>query len=70
MNTVSSFNVGDGGVKRSELVNWYLKEHEEEISSEEELLARKLLVEKVIDRLINHVSCVPTKIYTTVYIHT
>ena len=48
--------LGDGGVKRSELVNWYLLEHEEEIGSEEELLARKMLVEKVIDRLIEHVS--------------
>jgi DNA replication licensing factor MCM6 len=41
-------------VKRSDLVKWYLLEHEEEIDSEEELLMRKMLVEKVIDRLIEH----------------
>lgn len=43
-------------MKHSELVNWYLKEHEEDIGNEEELLARKMLVEKVITRLIDHVS--------------
>jgi DNA replication licensing factor MCM6 len=45
-------------VKRSDLVKWYLLEHEEEIDSEEELLMRKMLVEKVIDRLIEHVSLI------------
>jgi DNA replication licensing factor MCM6 len=50
----SKSSEGDGGVKRSDLVKWYLLEHEEEIDSEEELLMRKMLVEKVIDRLIEH----------------
>ncbi|ESO02705.1 hypothetical protein HELRODRAFT_185013 [Helobdella robusta] len=45
---------GCGGVTMSALVDWYLKEIEDEIDSEEELLTKKSLVEKVIKRLINH----------------
>lgn len=45
-----------GGVRQSELVNWYLKEVEEEIESVEELSEKKLLVEKIIERLVQHVS--------------
>nr|CAD7589912.1 unnamed protein product [Timema genevievae] len=45
---------GTGGVKRSELVSWYLEQIQELIESEVELLERKNLVEKVIDRLIYH----------------
>lgn len=44
------------GVKMSELINWYLEQVAEQIESEEELVERKTLVEKVVDRLINHVS--------------
>ena len=39
-----------------DLVNWYLKEVEAEIETVKELTDKKLLVEKVIDRLVNHVS--------------
>lgn len=42
------------GMRKSQLVNWYLKEIESEIESEAELIRRKLLVEKVIERLIHH----------------
>lgn len=42
------------GLKKSELINWYLKEIEDDIESEAELIMKKTLVEKVIDRLINH----------------
>ncbi|CAN7939797.1 unnamed protein product, partial [Ixodes hexagonus] len=46
---------GSEGTRRMSLVNWYLKEVESEIDSEEELLVqRKTIVEKVIDRLIGH----------------
>ncbi len=44
------------GTRKSELVNWYLKEMESEIDSEAELLGRKQLCDKVIYRLIHHVS--------------
>lgn len=44
------------GIKRSNLVFWYLEELAEQIETEEELIERKNLVEKVIDRLIFHVS--------------
>ena len=44
------------GVRLEDLVNWYLKEVEAEIESVQELTDKKLLVEKVIDRLVSHVS--------------
>ena len=44
------------GLKRSQVVNWYLSEIEDDIETEEELLEKKELVEKVIDRLVHHVS--------------
>ena len=42
-------------MKRSALVNWYLKEMEEELESEEDLIIKKALVERVIERLITNV---------------
>ncbi|XP_002733704.1 zygotic DNA replication licensing factor mcm6-B [Saccoglossus kowalevskii] len=44
----------EGGVRRSALVEWYLKEMETDIETEEELLQEKVKVEKVIDRLAHH----------------
>ncbi|XP_043549960.1 DNA replication licensing factor MCM6-like [Chiloscyllium plagiosum] len=44
----------DASPKKSELVNWYLKEIESEIESEEELINKKKLIEKVIYRLIHY----------------
>jgi len=38
------------------VVAWYLEQVQDVIESEEELLEKKALVEKVIDRLIYHVS--------------
>ena len=46
----------EGGVRQGDLVNWYLKEIEGEIETVQELTDKKLLVEKVIDRLVHHVS--------------
>lgn len=43
-------------LKKSAVVNWYLKEIESEIDSEEELVNRKGLIEKVIHRLVHYVS--------------
>ena len=43
-------------MRLADLVNWYLKEVEAEIDTVQELTDKKLLVEKVIDRLVNHVS--------------
>ncbi|CAH1772509.1 unnamed protein product [Owenia fusiformis] len=43
----------DSGMKRSDLVNWYLTEISGTIDSEDELIEKKTLVEKVIYRLIN-----------------
>lgn len=44
------------GLKRSDVVAWYLEQVQDQIETEEELVERKALVEKVIDRLIYHVS--------------
>ncbi len=54
---ISSLAPGEGGVRQGELVNWYLSEVAEgEIESMEELAEKKVLVEKVIERLVQHVS--------------
>lgn len=45
----------DVGVRMSSLVDWYLQEMEDEIDTEAELIARKSLVEKVINRLTDNV---------------
>ncbi|XP_015116230.1 DNA replication licensing factor Mcm6 [Diachasma alloeum] len=42
---------GEPGIRKSELVAWYLDQIQEQIDSEEELLERKALVEKIVDRL-------------------
>lgn len=44
-----------GGVRQSELVNWYLKEMEHEIESVAELTEMETIVKKVIHKLINQV---------------
>lgn len=44
----------EAGVRRSEIVNQYLKEIESQIETEEELAEKKILVDKVLDRLITH----------------
>lgn len=43
-------------LKKSAVVNWYLKEIESEIDSEEELVNKKGLIEKVLHRLVHYVS--------------
>lgn len=48
----------EGGTRKTELVNWYLKEIEAEIETVEDLAAKKVLVEKIIERLVDHVSVV------------
>lgn len=44
----------DSGMKRSDVVTWYLEQVADQIESEDELISRKNLIEKVIDRLIYH----------------
>ena len=41
--------------RKSALINWYLNEIADEIETEQELTERKLLVERVINRLIYQV---------------
>jgi len=45
--------IGDnkGGIKKSELVAWYLDQIQEQINSEDDLLERKDFIEKIIERL-------------------
>lgn len=42
-------------LKKSEVVNWYLKEIESEIDSEMELINKKAMIEKIIYRLVHYV---------------
>lgn len=42
------------GIKRDDLISWYLVQIEEQMENEEELIERKTLIEKVIDRLVYH----------------
>lgn len=42
------------GIRRSDLVTWYLEQIADQIETEDELIERKTLIEKVIDRLRNH----------------
>lgn len=42
------------GIRQSDLVTWYLEQIGDDIENEDELIERKTLIEKVIDRLINH----------------
>jgi len=42
------------GIKKSELVQWYLEQIEDMLESEDDLIERKVLVERLIDRLITH----------------
>ncbi|XP_031415647.1 MCM6 minichromosome maintenance deficient 6, like [Clupea harengus] len=44
----------ESSLKKSELINWYLKEMESEIDSEAELIAKKSLIERVIHRLVHY----------------
>lgn len=43
-------------LKKSAVVNWYLKEIESDIDSEMELINKKAMIEKVIHRLVHYVS--------------
>lgn len=43
------------GLKRSDIVGWYLEQVSDSIESEEELIERKTMIEKVLDRLVYHV---------------
>lgn len=44
---------GDG-IRRDDLINWYLEQVADDIESEDDLIERKTLIEKVIDRLVKH----------------
>lgn len=46
------------GVRQSDLVTWYLEQIGDDIENEDELIERKTLIEKVIERLINHDSVI------------
>lgn len=42
------------GIKKSSLIQWYLEQIQDMLETEEDLIERKLLVERLIDRLITH----------------
>lgn len=41
-----------GGLTKSAIVNWYLEQIEEELETEDQIAEKKVLIEKVLDRLI------------------
>lgn len=41
------------GIKKSELVQWYLEQIQDMLENEDDLIERKVLVERIIDRLVN-----------------
>lgn len=42
------------GIKKSDLIQWYLEQIQEMLETEDDLIERKFLVERLIDRLITH----------------
>uniref|UniRef100_T2MDE1 DNA replication licensing factor MCM6 n=1 Tax=Hydra vulgaris TaxID=6087 RepID=T2MDE1_HYDVU len=44
----------EGGLRRADVVNWYLKDKEDEIDTEAELIEQTFLINKILDRLINN----------------
>lgn len=42
------------GIRKSELVQWYLEQIQDLLESEEDLIERKIIVERIVDRLINN----------------
>uniref|UniRef100_A0A1I8HJ43 DNA helicase n=1 Tax=Macrostomum lignano TaxID=282301 RepID=A0A1I8HJ43_9PLAT len=42
------------GMRKSQLINWYLNEIEDQIASEADLLEKRRMVEKIIQRLVTH----------------
>lgn len=55
---IISFNFieGKGGIHRSDVVEWYLNSIADQIETEEELIEKKDMFEKILDRLIYTVS--------------
>lgn len=56
INKIPSSWTDDTGIRRSDVVNWYLKTIEKDIDTEEELAEKKVILDKVLDRLIISVS--------------
>ena len=56
INKIPSPWTDDTGIRRSDVVNWYLKTIEKDIDTEEELAEKKVILDKVLDRLIISVS--------------
>ena len=50
-----SFLLDEVGIRRTDVVNWYLKERESEIDSQAELEDQTFLINRILDRLIHSV---------------
>lgn len=56
-NNAESDDSESDGIRRSDIISWYLETVvADQIETEEELIERKTLIEKIVDRLIYHVS--------------
>lgn len=67
-NRIESEDENKEGIRKSELVAWYLDQSQDQIDSEEELLEAKALAEKVIDRLIYVVRIERSSSYFSVFL--
>merc|ERR1711881_52261 len=52
--SADSMDIGGEGIKKSELVNWYLEQIADDLENENELLQQRQIIEKVIYRLTHH----------------
>lgn len=56
-NNAESDDSESEGIRRSDIISWYLETVvADQIETEDELIERKTLIEKIVDRLIYHVS--------------
>lgn len=56
-NNAESDDSESEGIRRSDIISWYLETVvADEIETEEELIERRTLIEKIVDRLMYHVS--------------
>lgn len=54
--------------RKSALINWYLNEIADEIETEQELTEKKMMVERIVNRLIYQVSRFKTLIFKNMYL--
>ena len=52
----------DGAYRKTQLVNWYLSQLESELEGDQEMQERRVVIEKVLERLTKVVSAITSSI--------